>query len=522
MVFNTEMTTEEPSNAKRRSGWAGAAGVAVALGFTELFAGASNSVPSAVSAIGTYVIDGSPKWLKTFAISTFGTADKAVLAVSIFVVALLLGYFLGKASARKPWPMITGFVVAGIIGIAAQMTQPGVNVAPAIAATMVAMGAGIATWYGIKQWSDPERMDDAANDVPDIARRRLMLGIAGAATVTVVTISIGRGKIRGRAEAQRAAITLPEPIERAIDPSSAEEFDLSGLTPVVVGNSTFYRIDTALVVPTIDPEKWTLTIKGMVDKEIVLTLDDIRSMPLVERYATLSCVSNEVGGRLVGNALWTGVFLRDILEMAGVQPGAEQVVGRSIDGWTSGFPTEFAFDDRDAMLVIGMNREILPAKHGFPARLVVPGLYGYVSATKWLTEIELTTWDSFDGYWIPRGWSKEGPIKTQSRIDRPRNRSSVEAGPFTLAGVAWAPTVGVDYVEVQIDGGEWQFAELSEPLSEASWIQWKLDAVLEEGDHIVSVRATDATGFTQSEIEVRPAPNGAEGWHTIRVSAQVT
>jgi len=519
-VFNTDMTTEQPLKTRRRSGWAGVAGVAVALGMTELFAGISVSVPSAISSIGTYVIDASPKWLKTFAISTFGTADKAVLAISVFIVALIIGWFLGKASTNKPWPIISGFAVAGVIGIAAQMTQPGVNVPVAIAATMIAMGIGIATWYGIKLWTDPARMAAPENDVPDIAPRRLLLGIAGAATVTVVTIGLGRGKIRGRAEAQRAALVLPEPVEIALDPTTENDFDLAGLTPIVVGNATFYRIDTALVVPTIDPEEWTLTIKGMVDKEIVLTYDDIASMPQVERYATLSCVSNEVGDRLVGNALWTGVFLRDILDMAGVQSGAEQVVGRSIDGWTSGFPTEFAFDDRDAMLVIGMNREVLPANHGFPARLVVPGLYGYVSATKWITEIELTTWDAFDGYWIPRGWSKEGPIKTQSRIDRPRPRSKIEAGPFTIAGVAWAPTVGVDFVEVQVDGGEWQFAELSEALSENSWIQWKLDTVLDEGEHIISVRATDATGFTQSEIEVSPAPNGAEGWHTIRVNAE--
>jgi DMSO/TMAO reductase YedYZ molybdopterin-dependent catalytic subunit len=519
-MTTAEPTNEEPRKARRRSGWAGVAGVSVGLGMTELFAGFSDAVPSAISAIGTYVIDASPKWLKTFAISTFGTADKAVLAISIFIIALLLGWFLGKASTRRPWPIITGFSVAGIIGIAAQMTQPGVTAVFAVVATVLAMGIGLGTWYGIKLWTDPEQTGVTANDVPDMGRRRLMLGLAGAATVTVVTIGLGRGKIRGRAEAQRAALVLPDPIEIAIDPTSASDFDLAGLTPIVVGNATFYRIDTALVVSTIDPDEWTLTIKGMVDKEIVLSYDDIASMPLVERYATLSCVSNEVGDRLVGNALWTGVFLRDILDMAGVQAGAEQVVGRSIDGWTSGFPTEFAFDDRDAMLVIGMNRQVLPANHGFPARLVVPGLYGYVSATKWITEIELTTWDAFDGYWIPRGWSKEGPIKTQSRIDRPRDRSKVEAGAFTLAGVAWAPTVGVDLVEVQIDGGEWQFAELSDPLSENAWIQWKLDAVLAEGEHIISVRATDATGFTQSPIEVPPAPNGAEGWHTIRVNAE--
>ncbi len=515
------MTTQEIHKAKRRSGWAGVAGVAVALGATELFAGMSDSVPSAISAIGTYVIDASPSWLKTFAISTFGTADKAVLAVSIFVVSLLIGWFLGKASAGRAWPIVSGFVVAGIIGIAAQMTQPGVGVPASVASTMMAMGIGIVAWYSIKLWADPARMDTVtADDVPDIARRRLMLGLAGAATVTVVAIGIGRGKIRGRAEAQRAALTLPEPVEIEIDPTAIHDFDLGGVAPIVVGNATFYRIDTALVVPTIDPQEWTLTVEGMVDNEVVLTYDDIAAMPLVERYATLSCVSNEVGGRLVGNALWTGVFLRDILAMAGVQPGAEQVVGRSIDGWTSGFPVEMAFDDRDAMLVIGMNREVLPANHGFPARLVVPGLYGYVSATKWITEIELTTWDAFDGYWIPRGWSKEGPIKTQSRIDRPRDRAKVEAGPYTLGGVAWAPTRGVELVEVRIGDGPWQVADLSESLSENSWIQWKLDTELSEGEHIISVRATDGTGFTQGGQETPPAPDGAEGWHTIRVKAE--
>ncbi|VAV98182.1 hypothetical protein MNBD_ACTINO01-2402, partial [hydrothermal vent metagenome] len=248
------MTTQETHMAKRRSGWAGVAGVAVALGATELFAGMSDSVPSAISAIGTYVIDASPSWLKTFAISTFGTADKAVLAVSIFVVSLLIGWFLGKASAKQAWPIVSGFIVAGIVGIAAQMTQPGVGVPASVASTMIAMGIGIVVWYGIKLWADPARMDTfTADDVPDIARRRLMLGLAGAATVTVVAIGIGRGKIRGRAEAQRAALTLPEAIEIEIDPTAAHDFGLGGVPPIVVGNATFYRIDTALVVPTIDP-----------------------------------------------------------------------------------------------------------------------------------------------------------------------------------------------------------------------------------------------------------------------------
>ena len=511
---------EQDIKAKRRSGWAGVAGVAVGLGMTEFFAGFTEDIPSAISAIGTYVIDASPAWLKTFAISAFGTADKAVLAISIFIVALVIGFFLGKASAKKPIPMFIGFTVAGLVGFGAQLTQPGASAPLAFASTLIAMGIGLMTWFGIKQWSDAPARDVTDNDVTDIARRRLVMGLAGAATVTVIAIGVGRGRIRGRAEAQRAALDLAEPVEVALDPTDVNDFGVAGVSPIVVGNATFYRIDTALVVPTIDPEEWTLRIHGLVDKEVVFKYNDIASMPLVERYATLSCVSNEVGDNLVGNALWTGVMLRDILNMAGVQSSAEQIVGRSIDGFTAGFPKEFAFDERDAMLVIGMNREVLPANHGFPARLVVPGLYGYVSATKWLTEIEVTTWDDFDGYWIPRGWSKEGPIKTQSRIDRPRNRSKIEAGAFTLGGVAWAPTKGIEMVEVQIDGGPWQVADLTDPLSDNSWIQWKLDTDMSAGEHIVSVRATDATGFTQGATEVPPRPDGAEGWHTIRLLAE--
>jgi len=514
------MALDQNPRARRFSGWAGVAGVFLAMGATEFFAGISEDIPSAISAIGTYVIDVSPAWLKTFAISAFGTADKAVLAVGIFLVSVIIGWFLGKASVRTPRPIIIGFSIAGVVGVAAQLTQPGVSGPLAAISTAVAMGLGIATWFGIKEWAGDTGRDITDDDVTDMSRRRLIVGLAGVAIVTAVAINVGRGRIRGRADAQLAALILPDPVEIQLDPTVANDFDLAGVPPIVVGGATFYRIDTALVVPTIDPEEWTLTIKGMVDNEVVLTYDEIASMPLVERYITLACVSNEVGDNLVGNALWTGVFLRDLLDLAGVQEGAEQIVGRSIDGFTVGFPIAAALDDRDALVAIGMNREILPANHGFPARLVVPGLYGYVSATKWLTEIELTTWDSFDGYWIPRGWSKEAPIKTQSRIDRPRNRAKVEAGSYTLGGVAWAPTKGIERVEVQIDGGPWALADVSEPLSENAWVQWKLDSDLAVGEHVISVRATDATGITQTEPNVSPRPDGAEGWHTIQVVAE--
>lgn len=500
--------------ARRRSGWAGVAGVAVSLGLTELFAGMFASVPSAISSIGTIVIDISPKWLKNFAISAFGTADKAVLAIGIVVVALVIGWFVGKASTRRPFPMIIAFAVAGVVGIAAQLSDSQGEPAAAIASTFVAMGVGMATWYGLVTWS---RQSDAeaAGDVEDSSRRRFVMGLAGAATVTVVSIGVGRAMLRSRAEAQRASLDLSEPVEREVDPTEANDFGLAGVPPVVIGNATFYRIDTALVVPSMDPDEWKLKITGLVDREVEFSYRDLNEMDLVERYVTLACVSNEVGDNLVGNALWTGIPLRKLLDEAGVQDGADQIVGRSIDGWTAGFPTELAYDGRDALLALGMNREVLPANHGFPARLVIPGLYGYVSATKWITEIELTTWDAFDGYWISRGWSKDGPIKTQSRIDRPKRRDDIQPGIFTLGGVAWAPTRGIEMVEVQIDEGQWTPAELSQPLSDNAWVQWKVDADLAEGDHTARVRATDGTGTTQSETAVPPDPNGAEGWHTV-------
>jgi hypothetical protein len=240
---------------------------------------------------------------------------------------------------------------------------------------------------------------------------------------------------------------------------------------------------------------------------------------LIEQYVTIACVSNEVGGSLVGNAKWTGVRLRDVLAMAGVQASGEQLVGRSVDGWTAGMPTAWVMDPaREPMIAVKMNDELLPRLHGFPARLIVPGLYGYVSATKWLSELELTTWDGFDGYWVPLGWSKTGPILTQARIDTPTNGRSVPAGPVTIAGVAWAPDRGVSKVEVAIDG-EWQDCRLSQPISKATWVQWAYswDASAAPGEHTIEVRATDGTGEVQTPLVSRPDPDGARGHHTIQV-----
>jgi hypothetical protein len=286
----------------------------------------------------------------------------------------------------------------------------------------------------------------------------------------------------------------------------------------VTPNDDFYRIDTALSVPQVDPAGWSLRFTGMVDNPYEITLDEILAMDLEEHVVTLQCVSNEIGGGLVGNAIWTGVPLPALLDLAGVQEGATQIVGRSVDDWTAGFPTELAYDGRDAMLAVGMNGEPLPLDHGFPARLIVPGLYGYVSAVKWIEEINLTRWEDFDAYWVPRGWSKEGPLKTQSRIDVPRRSGDVTAGPTAVAGVAWAPTRGIETVEISIDEGQWLPCELGEAASDDSWVQWRTTWDATTGDHEIRVRATDGTGQLQPLGPKPPRPDGAEGYHTVKVS----
>jgi hypothetical protein len=280
-------------------------------------------------------------------------------------------------------------------------------------------------------------------------------------------------------------------------------------------NDRFYRIDTALLIPTVNIESWSLRVHGLVERETTLSFEQLVALPLFEQYVTIACVSNEIGGRLVGNAKWTGVRLRDVLDMAGVQPGATQLVGRSVDGWTAGMPTAWVMDpEREPMIAVRMNDEPLPPLHGYPARLIVPGLYGYVSATKWLAELELTTMEAFDGYWVPLGWAKEAPILTQSRIDTPSG--DVPAATTSIAGIAWAPDRGISRVEVSVDG-DWRDAELSTPISDATWVQWVTRWTATPGDHVISVRATDGTGALQEELRSPPAPDGARGWHTITV-----
>jgi DMSO/TMAO reductase YedYZ molybdopterin-dependent catalytic subunit len=314
---------------------------------------------------------------------------------------------------------------------------------------------------------------------------------------------------------------LPAALEPAPPIAPDQELHVPGITPLVVPIPQFFRIDTALLIPRVDVEGWQLRVTGLVDRPLELTYDELLELPLVEQHVTIACVSNEVGGDLVGNALWTGVRLKALLEMAGVQDGATQIVGRSVDGFTAGFPTSWALETgREALVAVGMNGEPLPARHGFPARLVVPGLYGYVSATKWLAEIELTTREAVDGFWIPRGWAKDAPILTQSRVDVPTSGSALAAGPVDVAGVAWAPDRGVAGVEVRIDDGPWRAATISRPISNATWVQWAYAWQATPGDHRIEVRAIDGTGEVQTDRRTDAAPDGARGHHRINVRVE--
>ncbi|HVL98586.1 MAG TPA: sulfite oxidase [Egibacteraceae bacterium] len=512
-----------------RAGASGALAAWVALATSELLAGLFPSVPSLVVAVGSGVIDRVPPLVKDLAIAVFGTFDKAALVAGMLLVAAVCGAALGVIAVRSLAGAAAGFAVFALVGVAAAVGERQASI-PLVAATaVIAAAAGVVALRGLLVRGGPEpgpatgtaSGDEAADAEPMTPRggRRDFLRLAAGLALGAGAAAAG-GRIltqRSAAAVARARVRLPAASARLPPPPAAASLPVDGISPLVTPIERFYRIDTALSVPRVDPAQWDLSVTGMVERPLRLSYDELLAMPHAEADVTLVCVSNEVGGDLVGNARWTGVPLRAVLERAGVQPGATQVVGRSVDGWTAGFPTEVAFDGRDALIAVGMNGEPLPIRHGFPARLVVPGLYGYVSATKWLSAIELTTWGAFDGYWVPRGWAKEGPIKTQSRIDVPRRASTVPAGRVAVAGVAWGGIRGIDRVEVSVDGGSWQRARLAEPLGAATWRQWVWDWDAERGRHELAVRATDGEGAVQTAERRRPAPDGATGHHAVTV-----
>lgn len=494
-----------------------------AIGFNELMAGLLSGTPSLVNAIGQTVIALQPPGAQQLVVDLFGSADKLALNLFVLLVALLAAAGLGILARRDETLSTLGYAVFGLLGLLAAIGQPLTQ--PIFAIVFTALSVLVAIW--VRDWLlriAAGRGSGGAQrsaEMPDWGRRRFIgtsLAVAGSA---VAAGAVGRALLTQQ-EARAASVPdLPPPASEAPSPPPGASLGIDGVTPIVVPSRDFYRIDTQLLTPHLDASSWKLSVTGMVDQELTFDYGDLVAMPQVEEYVTLACVSNEVGGNLVGNARWSGVPLREVLRRAGVQDGATQLVGRAFDGWTSGFPTDWLDDpNRVALIALGMNGEPLPAEHGYPARLIIPGLYGYVSNTKWLTEIELTTWEAFDAYWIRLGWAKKGPILTQSRIDTPGAGRSVAAGTVPVAGVAWAPDRGISKVEVQVDDGPWNMADLSQAISKATWVQFVYRWQATSGQHRLRVRATDGTGMTQPEERTPPAPDGARGYHTIEVRVQ--
>jgi DMSO/TMAO reductase YedYZ molybdopterin-dependent catalytic subunit len=497
------------------AGWAGVVAAGVGLATTELVGGLVGSGSPLVPAVGSRIIDLGAGSLKNVAVAVFGTNDKPALIIGIVLVCLLAGWFIGRAARRRRWAGPVGFAAFAVIGFLAAVGTPLTSPAALAVAALAGTCAGLLALQGLLGLA--ARAADPESSTPVSDRRRFLLTASGAAVLAALAAVAGRQMRSTRSVNEaRAQVKLPAPTSTVPVPA-AQPFDVPGLSSYITPNAEFYRIDTALLVPLVDVTTWQLSVTGMVDRPFSLSFSELIGMGVMEAPVTLACVSNEVGGDLVGNAVWRGVPLRTVLDRAGVHPEATQIVGRSVDGFTVGFPTATGLDGRTAMVAVGMNGRPLPISHGFPARLVVAGLYGYVSATKWLTEIELTRLEEFDAYWIPRGWAKEGPIKTESRIDVPADGAKLPAGTRTIAGVAWAPSRGISRVEVQIDGGAWREAELGRVASANTWVQWLYRWDSSPGRHQIRVRATDGTGAVQTAVRRPPAPDGASGYHMRRV-----
>ena len=552
------------------AGIAGVIGAVVAFGITELVHGLYPSVPSILVSIAQRIVELTPGGLVTQGIELLGKADIPTLIATVLIGTVVLTFLLGNLAVRRPTLALAGVAVLAAVAIAAALADPFVATVPTVITVSCALLAGAAVTRLLLRAAAPR---PAAQPTPEeasltaepgstaspIMRSReagpdqriavgrggfLLLG-GGAAVAGLAAAGVGRLLGGGTVEsaARPKKLNLPEAPtknqqagkeaqqgtgkamthETLPRPPADASIDVPGMPELITPASTFYLIDTALTSPRIDANTWKLSVKGAVDNPVEFSYKDLLGMPSREADITLSCVSNTIGGGLVSNGRWTGVLLSDVLEEAGmsrdkITRASRQLVGRSVDGFTTGFETDIALDGRNALVAFGLNGSELPVRHGYPVRLVIPGLYGYVSATKWLTELELTNWN-FDAYWIQRTWSKEGPIKTQSRIDTITDGDNLSAGSNPIGGIAWAPHRGIEKVEVSTDGGEtWNKASLAKQLAEDTWRQYIYDWDATPGDYTIQVRATDGNGETQTASEAPPHPSGATGYHTIDVS----
>jgi DMSO/TMAO reductase YedYZ molybdopterin-dependent catalytic subunit len=516
---------------------------AAALGVAQLVAGVTGPLGSPVVAVGEVAINLTPVPVKDFVIGHVGSHDKQVLVAGILLMLAAFAAVVGMLALRRVGYGLAGLGVFGVLGVAAAITRPnsdaadlvptlvGVAVA-AVALTLLVRAGGGRQRAGptslpgpatpVLDWSAPAPLAEArpgalSARTPD--RRRFLALAAGTAAVAAAGGLAGQKLLsRFNVDRLRAAIRLPAPARRAPAVTAATQLPIRGITPFFTSDASFYRVDTELVLPQIAPDEWTLRVHGMVDRPLELSFGDLLRRPLTEADITLACVSNQVGGPLAGNARWLGASLSALLREAGVHAGADQILSTSNDGWTAGTPTAVVMSDPDALLAVGMNGQPLPIAHGFPARMIVPGLFGYASATKWVTDIELTTFAAQRSYWVQRGYSVMGPIKTMSRIDVPKPFQQVHAGRTAVAGVAWAPHRGIERVQVQADGGPWHDAQLAAADGIDTWRQWVWYWDAAPGLHQLQVRATDGTGATQPAKRTGIFPNGATGWDSAAVT----
>jgi DMSO/TMAO reductase YedYZ molybdopterin-dependent catalytic subunit len=508
---------------------AGVLAAAVALGVAELAAALIGPDSAPVIAVGETAINLTPIPVKDFAIVHFGSHDKQALVAGILVMLAGFAAVTGVLAVRRIGYGLTGLGVFAVLGVTAALRLPGagpLDAVPTLAGVTVAAGTLVTLVRAVRPPEPDTRpalaTDGVIADPEDSAtdRRRFLAGAAGAAGLAAAAGGLGDVLLRrfsiasSRAQVRLPAAAVPAP---AVPPGT--DLRIGGLTPFFTSNASFYRVDTDLVLPQVAPETWTLRIDGLVDREIEISFAELLRMPLTETDITLVCVSNQVGGTYAGNARWLGASLPALLRRAGVRAGADQVLSAATDGMTISTPLATIMDGRPALLAVGMNGQPLPIEHGFPARMVVPGLYGYTSATKWVTRLTVTTFAAQRAYWTQRGYAAVAPIHTESRIDVPKPLAQVAAGPVTVAGVAWAPATGIAAVQVSVDSGPWHPARLAAADGIDTWRQWvwTWDAAA-PGLHTLQVRATDSSGVTQPSRRAQVFPSGATGWDSVVVT----
>ena len=508
---------------------AGVVAAAVVLAVAELIGAFFTARATPVIALGSTFIDFTPPWMKDFAIATFGTNDKAALFVGMGLTIFLLACVLGVVAYRT-WALgVAAVLLMGTVIVASVVTRAGVKPLDAIPTVLGTLAGLVVLRLLIAlEWRTrivPEvPAGTAATEAghPGTSRRRFFAAAGITAAGAGIAATGGRllSAARSNIAQARDALQLPAPLTAAATVPAGVQSPVAGVTPWVTPNGDFYRIDTALSVPEINADDWELRVHGLVEEEVRLTFQDLLDADLIESHVTLTCVSNPVGGNLAGNAKWLGLPIREVLKRARPTDGADMVLSTSVDGFSASTPLEVLQDDRDAILAIGMNGEPLPLEHGYPVRMVVPGLYGFVSATKWVVDLEVTRFADSKAYWTERGWSERGPIKTMARVEVPKSFAKVPAGRVAIGGTAWAQTRGITKVEVQIDNGDWAEATLSAEASVITWRQWSYAWEATPGPHYIKVRATDGTGEMQTDQRAEPVPDGASGWQSVMVTVE--